>query len=108
MAKDAGNASDAPVREPERPLRCPKCGSERTRTVGTSTASENVSYYRCEACEYVFSLQKSPRVEPPPRCPECGSHRTRRKGGSIGVDPPLVYYRCRGCGHSFAQVRGQE
>ena len=70
MAKTTGTYSTANAREPERPLHCPKCGSERTHVVGPSTLSECVSYYRCEACEYVISLplgrkpKKSTPAEP--------------------------------------------
>ena len=99
-------------RDPKLPPLCTKCGSERTRIVGQS-GNPPLVYYRCEACEYVFSrplgeaTDESTRAEPL-RCPKCGSDRTRREGASIVGEPPLIYYRCQGCGHLFAHVRGQE
>lgn len=36
------------------PTLCVKCGSHRTRTVGRS-GSRPVTFWRCEACEFVFT-----------------------------------------------------
>jgi hypothetical protein len=41
-------------RERGNPRVCPKCASERTRIVGQA-GQPAVAFYRCDACEYVFT-----------------------------------------------------
>ena len=103
---------EQPTRVQPKTPACPKCGSQRIRIVGQS-GNPPLVHYRCEDCGYVFSrplredTDESTRIERP-RCPKCGGHRMRSEGGSIVGEPPLVYYRCEGCGHLFARVYGQE
>jgi Zn finger protein HypA/HybF involved in hydrogenase expression len=91
---------------------CPKCGSHRTRAVGTITAA---TYQQCDACEYLFrlSVDEGMSSKPsllaatiPPVCPKCGTNRTRIVGQS--ETPPLVHRQCEGCGHLSSRALNGE
>lgn len=80
--------------------RCPKCGSERTRSVGLSASN----YFRCDACEYLFRVS-SDRADGAPStgttCPKCASNRTRIVGQS--GDPALIHRECQACGRVWSR-----
>jgi hypothetical protein len=43
---------------PAAPRVCPQCGSHRVRAVGTSTASDHVAYYQCDACRHLQACEQ--------------------------------------------------
>ena len=84
--------------QPSPSVRCPKCRSERTRTV-CRTAS---GFRRCDACDHVFRPElvasKQPRqTQHPLDCTKCGSTNLRVIG-NLGT-PPLLVAKCHTCGH---------